>query len=447
MSEGEINKNKIESLLSEIDENLGLTLLFNKLSEVDSLYPLLFFVHRNQLFPTEEFVVMPYLFWNNLYHLLEDEEDDIENIVENSILKITTELQMIKEEQIINTGFKFLFESPEDLRELLFYYLIKFLRQNEELKKLIEEREFSFNKMQRTLKDYNCISLNIFKELEDLEDTPDDDFSEGEKVVRAKIRSVISRIKVSIGKDPLKFQDIIISQINQLFVPHFFGIENLQLLLDSNEIHPEEYAKFISELYTLKLIYNIHTIFWCENCRDEPQILQTTSKLDPYHSEIICPKCGMSMCCSTIFKLDNTLLKTISSNDGILGVYLGWLLKKKSIKYNCFTYETNGRFENDYIIEKGDKKILIECKMHRTDKDEDSIRNALIQDINQIIKHIEDIGSIKKAFILCNYDLKMYQDILGKVYSHKKYKIKIKKYGMKIIDYSEVGKLIEELTK
>lgn len=129
----------LKKLLEEIKKSNELTLFFTNLWKEDSTQARLFFLHREQLFPYEEKVIIPYVFWSNV-----QEEKE-----RRSILDITTELEEIKRQQAYNKlGFEKLFNG---IKDLIAYVAIKVIRKNDSIKKLVLDEVFSFRKMKERI--------------------------------------------------------------------------------------------------------------------------------------------------------------------------------------------------------------------------------------------------------------------------------------------------------
>ena len=161
------------------------------------------------------------------------------------------------------------------------------------------------------MKDYSSISsqvIDIMNKIKEFDDISYEDLNDDDKLIHSKIKKVIPEFQKYIIENPLTAQYFINDQFNQLYTPHFIGINHLDNLLSDIEINDDDYMNIITELYTLKLIRNVHTIFWCENCRDEQQFLQSFSNTDPNHSTLECPKCKSDMFCSSIYELHQILL-------------------------------------------------------------------------------------------------------------------------------------------
>ena len=124
----------------------------------------------------------------------------------------------------------------------------------------------------------------------------------------------------------------------------------------------------------------------------------------------------------------------MDSKDGILATYLSWLLDKKGLKVECSKFA--GIYETDILV---DSQYLIECKLFKSDKDENAmwvnIKKSFTQLKNQIKKFQEEGIAIKQAYLLWNLDV---DDKELKSKLDADFKAMREQYGFKIIPYYEV---------
>ena len=407
-------------LIEEIKKSSELTLFFSKLWRGDSALSNLFFLHKEQLFHFEDKLIIPYIFWSN-----------IKKEIEKSILEITSELEGIKGQQALNElGFdKLLFEH----KDLFAYFAIKVIRENDDIKKLVIDESFSFRKMKEVLGDYKKINFDILKQ-EEIESIPE---------LNSVIKAILARFMKSF--DPIKSLEAISSISCIVSTLPLMGIPHLEELLEIPYLDFDEYTGIIKELYVLKLISNFQTLLWCEHCLDTPQIFVTTSRIDPNHLKMNCLKCKNQMLVSSIYNIDSLLKECILLKDGLLAIALGWLFDDRKISWN---FSVQGKYEDDFILETKSGKVLCECKMHLIPKDERSFEGQLVQDLGQLITHVEALSkegvSFNQVYLIYNYDLALYpEELLQRILDHPKLKNNIKKYKIKPIGFPEVTLIIE----
>jgi hypothetical protein len=406
-------------LIEEIKKSNELTLFFSKLWREDSTLSSLFFLHKEQLFPFKDKLIIPYIFWSN-----------IKKEMEKSILEITSELEGIKGQQAWSKlGFdKLLYEN----KDLFAYYAIKVIRENDDIKKLVIDESFSFRKMKEALGDYKKINFDILKQ-EEIESIPELD-----SVIKA---SLVRFIKTF---DPTKLLEALSSTSGVVSNLPLMGIPHLEELLEIACLDFDEYADIIKELYVLKLITNFQTLLWCEHCLDTPQIFITTSRIDPNHLKMNCLKCKNQMLVSSIYNIDSLLKECILLKDGLLAIALGWLFDDRKISWN---FSIHDKYEDDFILETKNVKILCECKMHLIPKDERSFEGQLTQDLYQLVTHVQSLSkegvSFNQVYLIYNYDLREYSEELQRILDLPKLKSNIEHYRIKPIGFPEVTQVIE----
>lgn len=410
----------LKKLLEEINKSNELTLFFTNLWKEDSTQARLFFLHREQLFPFEDKFIFPYLFWSN-----------VREERERSILEITTELEEIKRQQVWNKlGFDKLLNG---IKDLIAYWAIRVIRENKSLKKLVLDEAFPFRKMKEILGDYTKIKFDVLKQ-EEIENIPELNY-----IVKT------SSMRFVKSFDPLKFIEALSSTSGVASNLPLMGIPQLNEILETADMGFNEYTEIINDLYVIKLISNAHTLFWCEQCRDTPQIFVTTSRIDPRHMKMKCLKCKKQMSVSSMFNIDILLRECILFKDGILAVALGWLFDQKKIRWD---FSVHNEYENDFICETKNGKMLFECKMHLIPKDERSFEGQLQQDLNLLITHVQTLlkegTPLNKVYLVYNYDLEDYSDEKKRILNLPKLRKGITQHKVEIIGFPEVISVLEK---
>jgi hypothetical protein len=344
------------------------------------------------------------------------------------------ELQEIKREQAYNFLTWSFLSAKEEIKDLIVYGVIRFVRDNLEVKELVNLDEFSFIKMKQILGDYSRLNLKILEELpldETKTETIKDPFLKSNlnkfiKTIKQGLKKISGELFISIVPDV--FPDL-------LTYIHIGGYHHLYNLLQVSNLQRHKYEELLTELHSLKLISNLHSIFWCVNCIDNPIILRTRSELSPRHLKMSCPRCGKLMMMSTAYYLDSILEESILSKNGLLGVAVAWLLEKNQLECSAEVYN---EYEYDFIV---NNKILIECKMHRNDIiNERNVRMWFKQDIEQLSNHFEKAKNkgVKYAILLYNFEVSPYKAIADEA-------IRESCPGAIIIDYTHLPAIIEKL--
>jgi len=428
MSSLESGNFSLELVTQEIDKSPQLTLFFTRLTEPDSTFAKLFLLHQDELFLGDRPTKLPYFFWNNLPtgKVTPKKYGTVETFVQ---------IEKIKSEQALKIipGFlKFTKEGmSEEIKDLWMYIAITLARQNESIKNLITNETFSFRTMKEALRDYRDLNLDFPKKL------PKSD----EKILKQRAMRLAAPIIEDMRTGKLvgfleKLPYLVPDVLMDFHVTE--ADQHLMKMLKVAGIEKNVYKEVLNELYSLGLIWNVHTIFWCENCRDQLQLLKTTSQFSPQLLKIPCPRCKKPMYVSSLFRVHDLLRRCIVSKDGLLTVALSWLLKKNDIECE---FSAHNEYEYDFICKTSIGEILIECKMRRRPTSERSVRGALEKDVKQTAEHLMTLqkksATLSKGYVVYNYDLEEFSPIVDDIN---------KKFGnIEVIDQKDLEDLIRQI--
>jgi hypothetical protein len=406
-------------LLDEIKKSNELTLFFSKLWEEDSSLARFFFLHKEQLFPLENRFIIPFVFWSNA-----KEE------MGKSILEISSELEGIKGQQAWN---RLSFDKlPYEYKDLFAYFAVKVIRENDDIKKLVTDELFTFRKMKEVLGDYKKVNFDVLKQ-EEIESIPE---------LNSIIKASLARFTETF--DPIKLLEALSSTSGFVKMLPLMGIPHLMELLEITGLDFDEYTDIINELYILKLISNFQTLLWCEHCLDTLQVFVTTSRIAPGHLKMNCLKCKRQMLVSSIYNIDSLLKECVLLKDGLLAIALGWLFDSLKISWN---FSVLGKYEDDFVLETKNGKVLCECKMHLIPKDERSLEGQLKQDLYQLVTHVEALLKegipLNQVYLIYNYDLREYSEELQRILDLPNLKNSIEQYRIEPIGFPEVPHVIE----
>jgi len=409
--------------LEVIDNSPELELFFKRLFESQSIAKL-FFLHRDELFPSAESARLPCLFWTN-YLSKEVKPSDFK------VISLVTELDEIKRGQAAKV-FSGLFEGIiEDVKDVIMYYLIRFVRTNKDVQTLIESEDFSFKKMKQVLRDYKAIKLELPESLEKTTALALHDRDLEFKI--KKLSKSLQRFSEDISRNPLEILEnlpFLLPDFHMAF--HMLAQKQIADLCKISGLSLEDYKSIINDMYTLKLIQCQHTVFWCQSCQDEPQVLKTVSEIGPSYLKMKCLRCGKSMSISSVYRMDELLEECILSKDGLLSVGIAWLLDQKNIEYEASAY---GReYEYDFILNTLKGKILLECKVHRKPLSERSVKGELEKDLKQLFKHAQELN-FQTGVLVYNYDVEKYSDIIKETCC--------KYTGMTVLDYANISRFLD----
>lgn len=434
-----------EELIEDVISNRHLNIFFNQISS-NPHHKRLLFLHRFDLFGIEDEMQLPYFHLCNLPINKKESSTQAESTALQHV--VSSEIEVINNGKIIlqsmfgidENKFKIL---TEDFNDVVAYFTIQFIRSNPNIKRLINTEKFDYQVMKEILKDYkNTINFDAFdKEIESAIETEQ---GEIDPIIKSKIEKLIIQISSGFMKNIEEVLESTKKMMPNYILPlHLSSSLWLRNLLSRSGLSFPEFLNVLDELYRNRLIENKSTIFWCENCSlENPSYSEQHGRIAPSKiSRNNCLNCNKPQSYASIFSLDGTLKEAIFSKDGLISVYLGWILKNKGIEFEVGEYSE--KYENDFIIS---RSILIECKMFKSEKDLVAIRSEMDSCFSQIKKHIKQLDlegiEIKQAYLLWNRNDNAEQ-LQKKLRS--KYNLLFKKYELKIICPDEIEETIEEM--
>lgn len=118
----------------------------------------------------------------------------------------------------------------------------------------------------------------------------------------------------------------------------------------------------------------------------------------------------------SVYRIHDDIAKVFDSRDGMLARAVQWLLEDRKIKYQSNVFF--GDNEVEFVLGGKEGCILLECKMHKTGKDEDAIRNAIRSGISQVSKTVQrarqEGWKVAKAWLVTNYQHDSCQEAIDK---------------------------------
>jgi hypothetical protein len=331
----------------------------------------------------------------------------------------------------------------EDLKDVVVYLVILFLRENPKIQSLARGKDFDYSMMKQSLKDYSD-TIHFDELVETIESIFSQEGGQIEPIVRNKVENLIVTLVSGVAKVGLDTIAKRAKLVPDLFMSIHESSSSWQSrILSLTGFSYQEYLEILDTLHQHGLLWNMSTISWCGNCSMEGLTYVrlygniTPSKL----MRIKCLNCNKRQSFRSIFALNETLRGSILSKDGFLSVYLGWLLTRENIGFEPSKYSTE--FESDFVVRKA---ILVECKTFKSQKDTvaigSEIKNALTQVSKQIKELKEDRIKIRKAYILWNRTEKeaeiqdKFRGKFAKVYE---------RYGLEIVCPNDIEKMVESI--
>lgn len=427
-----LSKKSTRDLISEVSSSLEINHFFSNLADE---HKRLLFLHRFDFFGIENEIQIPYLHLCDIQMTKSKKKKTQESRILQHV--ISKEVEAFREGKNI---FKNMFGFDDDtwhnltmdIKDIAAYYGILMVRQNPNIKKLINGKTFNYKKMKESLRDFKeTINLKVDEEL-----------------VEPAVKSKLEKILIEFFTTMVRNFETTIESSSNIFPNFYLSFHQssriwLVSILEKSNISFKQYVTILDSFHINGLIENKSTMFWCENCSlENPSYGTHHGKIAPSKiSRSKCLNCKKSQSYSAIFSLDTTIKEAIFSKDGLLSVYLGWLLEKEGIDFEVGFY--SDEYENDFLIK---KSILLECKMFKSEKDDVAINSEIGGAFSQIEEHVKGLSEkdieIKKTYFLWNrYD--KYRNL------QSNFKIKFKdlfqKYHVEIICPNEMDEFIEKL--
>jgi transcriptional regulator with XRE-family HTH domain len=311
---------------------------------------------------------------------LGDVEDKFKNFLENNLGISDSDIQ--------------------DAKDIAVYHLILLLRSNSKMVKLASGKEFDYLKMKKVLGDYNN-TFNIIEHFSRI-------FASTNALIDPIITKKTEKLILKMVDKGMINIDHSLENFSQLspqiiFAFHKPSMIRIISILKKTNLEYEDYESAMDDLYRHKLIETRDGFTWCENCSVESLLYRPVvgniapSKL----KKDKCLHCDKKMSFSALYGLNGQFKDMFYSKDGLISVYLAWLLDKNSIEFEAG--KDFAGVEADFFIK---KSILVECKVFKSDKDEVAIRQEIHDAKKQINRQIQAAKKsgieIKKAYLLWN---------------------------------------------
>lgn len=401
--EEEINKPRLSNyslneLVEEINSSQVLSFFFRQLKDHDT-YKKLLFLHRNDLFRTSTEVPIPY-FW-----ICDNAKKGSKSNIKNpEVSRALTHILSENDPENTEDKFKAIFKQTlniddkafDDIKDIVAYFFIDFLRDNPELLATATADTFSFVEMKKRLGNYENINLPSSISSTDSKEIDPIVVEKIEGLVLPIVASIMAKVETSMEAVSSLGPPVVLSlhKITKSWLANFLRKSTLEY---------KEYMAVLDDFYRYKVIENKDTVTWCERCSvDALQYTKHHGALAPSKvSKDKCISCSGKKSFSSIYGINPILKESIYSKDGLLAVYFCWLLKKKNIQFDV--NKSVGQYETDFIIK---KQILVECKVYKAEKDNEAIKSELDKVVKQLEKHIKQAREkgieIKIAVLLWN---------------------------------------------
>jgi len=160
---------------------------------------------------------------------------------------------------------------------------------------------------------------------------------------------------------------------------------HFQKVLRMRGVSQADWRRLLFELtYRQLLIPSSLLYFWCTRCPEAGFVASFTPAY--FADSPLCPLCGRVAQAMCTFAPAGYLREAMKLKDGMLGVAVGWFLRKHGFQFKHGL--TIGGTELDFIVSGRRGCLLIECKMHHILKPEEHIRSQILASRTQLRTHI-----------------------------------------------------------
>lgn len=293
-----------------------------------------------------------------------------------------------------------------DFVDLLAYYLIRVFRENQALRSLVNSEDFDFGSMKRLLGDYTS-TVKFDAVGRDFESLMSGVRGSTDPEVAVKLERVLTKIIQGFQQNILGMTQSLGAMIpNVINEFHLASLVWQTRVVSKAGISGQEYTEILDDLHSAHAITALNIIHWCEECsKESPLYGQTKGRIAPSKLQRNkCLSCGRTESFSAIYEINEVLLEPLLNKDGLLAVFLGYVLREEDIRFECNS--ESGAHEIDFVVKRDGKAHVVEVKMFRTGGDDVTKRGQLSGSWQQLIRHIESMERagtrVDGAYLLTN---------------------------------------------
>ncbi len=200
-------------------------------------------------------------------------------------------------------------------------------------------------------------------------------------------------------------------------IASFYEKENFESLMDADKFFIDvlyDKESFKDRIEIFDMLYDagcliggvFKTFYECTHC--EEGVFSGNVKLNvrPQKVKLKCPNCNKEVFYLAPYKIDDTLFNEIKSKDGILHSAVEYFLKEEG-----FTVQSNVVVPKDIEIDLqlvnsvGKVSDIIETKMFKTDRPEDTIKSNLKEGLSKLIRAKDKLiaGNVSYQLVKFHY--------------------------------------------
>lgn len=309
----------------------------------------------------------------------------------------------------------------DDVKEIIAYFVILLIRANPDIRGIVTADKFDYEQFRSALKSLNSQTLAPVEQAASAlmqigaDVAPDPDVVHPAIVSKAQhaMELVLTRFAKNIDEVGLDLNRAFPNLINKF---HLVSDTWVTRILSRTKLSSAQYEATLDLLYRRDLLQPRSVMTWCMSCSiDNPTFSHRRGKIAPTRvSDSTCWSCQRREDFGAFYAVDPTLRKLMFYQDGLVAVYLAWLLDEAGLDYETKTYTKEA--ENDFIVR---KDTLVEVKMFRRGREERLVEGSLRDALIQLAKHTAALKkegrAVKRAVLVWNGDSLATKTALGYV--------------------------------
>ena len=198
-------------------------------------------------------------------------------------------------------------------------------------------------------------------------------------------------------------------------IASFYDKENFESLMEADKFYIDvlyDKESFKSRIELFDMLYDagcleggvFKTYYECTNC--EEGVFSGNVKLNvrPEKIKLKCPNCNKEVFYLAPYKIDDVLFNEILSKDGILHAAIEYFLIEEGFSVNSnVTIPKDIEIDLQVVNPAGHVADIIETKMFKTDRPEDTIKTNLKEGLTKLIRAREKLVNINPGYQLIKF--------------------------------------------
>ena len=433
----------LPQLISIIQRNRGLRKVFSDLADNRGFQALLFAQPADLLAAEEEFVLafLPHASKSSIRKGTKQGKIALAELIRDETSPTSfPRLLGLSDEEWDKIG--------EDVKEVVAYFVLTFIRQSPALKEVINDSAFDYAKFQRAVEGIDTEKIAGIEQatarLMEVAEAPASGSSEIHPAIEQKAKEIGLKIMTGFVKNidtvGLQAGRVLPNLITQF---HLIADTWVSRILSKTKISSSVYEDTLDLLFRRGLLETQSVITWCANCSiDNPTFSQRKGHIPPARvSNSTCWSCQRQENFGAFYAIHDDLRKIMFYQDGLLAVYVAWLLEEGGQSYEAQKYTKES--ENDFVLKNG---TLIEVKMFRAGRDARAVDASLRSSMAQLAAHVRSLKKegevVSRAALVWNRETLDKKSLAPYLERHS---VDLEKVQVEVVGASDVAEWIEDL--